>query len=169
MGSSKKKHSASRAELKRRHAQSAQAEPVAKGVPPDEQGEEDPRGSAVLSTGGELVLVVDEERAIRMLVKQVLENHGYRALVAKNGVEALEVLRAHREELRVILLDLGISSEARLQIFTGIRTLCARARVILSGDGQALDGEDLASFLSKPYSTRELLAAVGHALNNEAR
>ncbi len=52
------------------------------------------------------VLVVDDDRDIRESVIEALEEHGYRATGAANGLEALGVLRANPELPRMIMLDL---------------------------------------------------------------
>lgn len=53
-----------------------------------------------------LILVVDDDRDIRDSLIETLEDHGYRAAGAANGVEALSVLGASAERPCLILLDL---------------------------------------------------------------
>jgi CheY-like chemotaxis protein len=52
------------------------------------------------------VLVVEDDRDMRVIVLQLLELHGWSAHAASDGVEALEALRRHRPSL--ILLDLAM-------------------------------------------------------------
>jgi CheY-like chemotaxis protein len=53
-----------------------------------------------------LILVVDDDRDIRDSLIETLEDHGFRAAGAANGVEALAVLRTSLERPSLILLDL---------------------------------------------------------------
>ena len=55
---------------------------------------------------GRLVLVVDDDRDIRESLIETLEDHGYAAIGAGNGVEAIDVLRTHPARPCLILLDL---------------------------------------------------------------
>jgi CheY-like chemotaxis protein len=55
---------------------------------------------------GHLILVVDDDRDIRDSLIETLEDHGYRAAGAANGVEALSVLQTSPERPCLILLDL---------------------------------------------------------------
>jgi CheY-like chemotaxis protein len=53
-----------------------------------------------------LILVVDDDRDIRDSLIETLEDHGFRAAGAANGIEALDVLRTSAERPSLILLDL---------------------------------------------------------------
>lgn len=55
---------------------------------------------------GETILVVEDERSLRLIVQLTLEHFGYRVLVAATGAEALEVWRQHRGEIALVLTDL---------------------------------------------------------------
>ncbi len=50
--------------------------------------------------------MVDDEEVVRKVAKATLENHGYRVLLAANGKEAVEALRAAKTSIGLILLDL---------------------------------------------------------------
>jgi two-component system, cell cycle response regulator len=52
-----------------------------------------------------LLLVVDDDDALRMMLVHVLEEQGYRVLEARNGREAMTLLWQHKDELATVLLD----------------------------------------------------------------
>ena len=54
------------------------------------------------------VLIVEDEDNLRDLVKMVLEENGIKVLEAVDGVEALKVFNAHKDEIGVVLSDLGL-------------------------------------------------------------
>ena len=58
------------------------------------------------ATGGELVLLVDDEEMMQELGKELLEDNGYRVLIAKDGVEAVEQYRERGKEIALVILDL---------------------------------------------------------------
>lgn len=52
------------------------------------------------------ILVVDDEDALRDLVAEVITDEGYNVLKASNGREALEVFKAHQNQIKLVLLDM---------------------------------------------------------------
>ena len=59
-----------------------------------------PRGN------GELILVVDDEPAVRLVTKQILEANGYRVVLSSDGASALALFDIHRDEIAVVLTDM---------------------------------------------------------------
>ncbi|MCE9529773.1 MAG: PAS domain S-box protein [Planctomycetes bacterium] len=55
---------------------------------------------------GETILLVDDEPAIRMLGKHVLEKNGYRVLLAEDGIDAIESYREISDQVALVILDL---------------------------------------------------------------
>lgn len=103
-----------------------------------------------------LVLVVDDDAAVRQGLLEFLEDEGYSALGAENGRRALEVLE-QIEAPRLILLDL------KMPVMDGWQFLAERARraqttpvVLLSGMGFIQDAPGVADFLSKPVNLAKL-------------
>ena len=63
--------------------------------------------TADLPTGsGEMILLVDDEPAIREITKATLSAHGYRVTVADNGTEALSFFAKQQREIQLILADM---------------------------------------------------------------
>jgi CheY-like chemotaxis protein len=110
------------------------------------------------------VLVIDDERLVRELLRDVLSREGYQVLTAENGQNGLDVFRQHRPD--VTLLDLHMREMNGIDVLEQIRMLDRSARVImLTGDG----GENLENqarrlgvtdFLRKSISPQALMAAV---------
>ncbi len=107
-----------------------------------------------------MVLVVDDDAAIREGLLDFLEDEGYSALGAENGRRALEVLD-QIEAPRLILLDL------KMPVMDGWQFLAERARralptpvVLLSGMAFIPDAPGVADFLSKPVNFEKLRACL---------
>ncbi len=56
--------------------------------------------------GGETVLVVEDEDAVRGLVRFSLEGQGYTVLTASSGLEALELIRSHHVKIDLMITDM---------------------------------------------------------------
>jgi PAS domain S-box-containing protein len=127
--------------------------------------------SVTESARGEgLVLVVDDEVAIRSLIQQTLEDLGYTVLSAENGAQALELFDRSADVIVLVLLDLA------MPVLDGAETAVAlRSRkpdvpiLVMSGiaDDDALRrfGQvRIAGFVPKPFAPDQLAQALAVAL-----
>jgi PAS domain S-box-containing protein len=125
--------------------------------------------AAPLGQGSGLVMLVDDEEAVRGLARRVLERGGYTVLEATSGEEALERLSTGTDGVLAVVLDLtmpGLSGEATLQ---EIRRRNIGVPVIVSS-GYVPEEEGTLSgvpFLAKPYKPSDLIKAVRTAIERE--
>lgn len=109
------------------------------------------------------ILVVDDEKAIRSFLRASLSSHGYSVFESATGGEALE--RAVSYHPDAIILDLGLPDMDGIEVTKKIRKRSKIPIVILSVREEAADkvaaldaGAD--DYLTKPFSTKELLARL---------
>jgi two-component system KDP operon response regulator KdpE len=109
------------------------------------------------------VLVVDDEKAIRSFLRASLSTHGYNVFESATGQDALE--RSVFSHPDAIILDLGLPDIDGLEVVREIRKRSKIPIIILSVREEAMDkvaaldaGAD--DYLTKPFSTRELLARL---------
>ena len=121
--------------------------------------------------GTATVLVVDDERKIRDLVRSYLEREGYSVLVADTGARALEALERANPDL--VVLDLMLPDLAGEEIARTVRShsnipiimLTAKASEEDRVAGLRLGADD---YLVKPFSPRELVARVEAVLRRSS-
>lgn len=113
--------------------------------------------------GTATVLVVDDERKIRDLVRSYLEREGYTVLVTDTGQGALEILERARPDL--VVLDLMLPDLAGEEVARSARTHSNVPIIMLTAKSSEEDrvtglrlGAD--DYLVKPFSPRELVARV---------
>lgn len=131
---------------------------------------ERPALAPIETPGTGVVLFVDDEEAIRLFAGAALRRHGFRPLTARNGVEAVELLKAHGGEVDLVLLDLTMPVMGGPETFEKLREVRPDVRVVvMSGYGSDERSDRLLShgalaFLPKPFDVNELLVAVRSAL-----
>jgi PAS domain S-box-containing protein len=135
----------------------------------DAKASDQKRESLAPKGNGELVLVVDDEEHIRSLTTKTLQNHGYTAIDAKNGAEAVALYARHRD-VKVVLSDMAMPVMDGFAMIAALKTLNPDVRII-AGSGHST--EDVQSramragawvFISKPYTVDTLTKAVHNAL-----
>jgi len=113
--------------------------------------------------GDGLVLVVDDQAAVRNLARSILERAGLRVLTAADGHEAVHVFAEHAKEIHAVLLDLSMPGMDGGEVFRHLTELVPGIRVVLcSGYNEQdvhtkLGGHKPAGFLRKPYHPSELV------------
>lgn len=119
-----------------------------------------------------LILVVDDEDAIREAVRDILELAEIDTLSAANGQEAIDLFLGHSRRIGAILLDLRMPVMNGVETYHKIRQLDPNIPIILSSgyDETAaslqLEWDPAVSFLRKPYAIDALLTRVQAALMN---
>lgn len=114
------------------------------------------------------ILVVDDEKDIRISLTGILEDEGYQVVTAASGVEALEKLREELPDL--VLLDIWMPGMDGLATLEKIKSLLPQITVIMiSGHGTietAVRATKLGAFdfIEKPLSLDKVLIAVTNAL-----
>jgi DNA-binding response OmpR family regulator len=112
---------------------------------------------------GRCILVVEDEPAIRDGVRRACERDGFTVLTAAGVTEALAI--AGREDLSLVLLDLGLPDGDGRDLCVELRRRSDVPIIILSARGSEVDrivGLELGAddYVVKPFSSGELLARV---------
>jgi len=114
------------------------------------------------------ILVVDDESAIRRALRPPLIELGFQVVEASRGEEAIQQLRAAAVD--VVLLDMNMPGIGGMETLRRIRALAPRLPILMltvrdqeEDKVAALDlGAD--DYVTKPFSTRELIARIRTAV-----
>jgi CheY-like chemotaxis protein len=120
------------------------------------------------------ILVIDDERLIRHVIKEMLEIEGYVVTTAANGKEGLKFYRQDPPDL--VITDIFMPEMEGLETIRALQRDFSKVKIIaISGGGE----RGMTSFLShakrfgavltleKPFSREELIASVRQVLNEE--
>ena len=127
-----------------------------------------PRGN------GELILIVDDEAAVRTITEQTLETYGYRVLLAADGTEAVALYSLHRTDIAVVVTDMMMpvmGGQATIQVLqrlnSGVKIIAASG---LANDGSAARATAMGvkHFLPKPFTAQTILTALHQVLSERS-
>jgi len=123
-------------------------------------------------TGSGTILLVEDEEAVRSFAARALEGRGYTVLQAGTGAEALEVLEAHDGDVDLVVSDVVMPEMDGPTLLNKLRETRPELKVIfISGYAEEafrknLEGEESFAFLPKPFSLKQLAAAVKDMLGD---
>ena len=124
--------------------------------------------------GHGLVLVADDEAAVRALVRTILERAGFRVVTAVDGREALELYKQHGREIRLVVLDMTMPQLDGEACFLALRELDPDAKIVMTSGYSEQEvvahfvGKGLAGFVQKPYKADVLLGKIRDVLQGAA-
>jgi two-component system, cell cycle sensor histidine kinase and response regulator CckA len=122
--------------------------------------------------GSETILLVEDDAAVRLVVKAVLEEHGYQVFDAANGTEALQVWTEKRQSIQALVTDVvmpgGLSGCDLAERLRGDRP--GLKVVLSSGYSRDIVNKDLLDrhgmkFVAKPYKSVVMVRAVRECLD----
>jgi PAS domain S-box-containing protein len=121
--------------------------------------------------GHETILLVDDEKTLLELAKDMLALEGYQVLPAGSGEKALEIYQKRQSEIDLVVLDLGMPGMGGVKCLEAIKQLNPAAKVLIcSGYIQYEETSELtekgaSGFVSKPYGRSDLMSAIRKVLD----
>ena len=119
-----------------------------------------------------VVLLVEDEAVLRLAVARVLRKNGFGVIEAADGTQALALVREHKDEIGVILLDITLPGASSRDVLAEVRRVRPDAPVIVtSAYGQnkvddTFPDMEIDSFLRKPYHIAELVSLLRSLLSS---
>jgi PAS domain S-box-containing protein len=125
-----------------------------------------------LKKGSGTVLLVDDEDGVLEIGSEMLKRIGYKTLKARKGEEAIELYKARKDQIDLVILDMIMPGMGGGKVFDRIKEMAPEAKVLLSSgysrDGQASDilrrGCD--GFIQKPFDLGQLSRKIHEILSN---
>lgn len=112
------------------------------------------------------VLIVEDNELNMKLFVDLLEAHGYKTVQTRNGIEALDLARAHRPDL--ILMDIQLPEVSGLEVTKWIKEdddlraipVIAVTAFAMKGDEERIRQGGCEAYISKPISVSKFLETV---------
>ena len=116
--------------------------------------------------GSGLILLVDDEEALRLVAEKMLEHMGFSVLTAANGLEAVDIYRKMNGDIEAVILDLTMPEMDGEETFRELKRLDENVRVIIASGfsmqeiEERFENKGLLGALHKPYTMRTLKKAL---------
>jgi|GEM_PF-585980 len=131
------------------------------------------KGGNINLKGSETILLAEDNQHVRTLALDILKMHGYRVWEAKNGNDALALLRSCDEPVNLLLTDVMMPDMNGYDLYRRARRENPEMKVLyMSGYTRAVithhvKTEDYGAFIQKPFTPRILATRVRQVLDNE--
>ncbi len=119
------------------------------------------------------ILLVEDEEMLRDLGVTILESEGYRVIAAKDGMEAVELFEAHRDDIGLVVCDLGLPRLGGREAFLKMKESRPAVRAIVaSGYLEPMIRSEMLKAgvldtIQKPYDFNDLLTKIRSAIGPE--
>lgn len=126
-----------------------------------------------IQAGKETILMVDDEKMILDVGREMLTSMGYQVITADNGVKALEIVNARKEEIDLVILDMIMPKLSGRETFDQLKAIAPEIKVILSsgysidGDASEIMDKGCNGFIQKPFSMETLSNKIREVLDGE--
>jgi two-component system, cell cycle sensor histidine kinase and response regulator CckA len=125
-----------------------------------------------LPKGTETILLVDDEEMIISVGEEILKTLGYEVIVARGGLEAIDLFAQNRNQIGVVILDMIMPDLEGGKTFDALRRIDQNVKVILSS-GYSLNSEaenimqrGCNAFMQKPFNAYTLSRTLRTVINN---
>jgi nitrogen-specific signal transduction histidine kinase/CheY-like chemotaxis protein len=119
---------------------------------------------------GEIILLVEDEDALRESMSAYLEQHGYKVLAASNGAQALHFAKRHAGSIQALVTDIILPKLSGVELAREVNMISPKVVTLyMSGytDRELMDYDpetSAAKFLQKPFALRALLETIGEMI-----
>jgi two-component system, cell cycle sensor histidine kinase and response regulator CckA len=121
-----------------------------------------------------MVLVIDDEQALRKVLAEILAIGGISALCVGSGEEGVALFLEQRTQIKTVFLDLHLPRMGGHATFRALRELAPTLHIIImSGQPEYLtiaefSGQEHLSYLEKPFTLDLLMAKVNNVFDTSA-
>lgn len=123
-----------------------------------------------ISGGTDLVLIIEDEEMLRDLLRSMLESKGYGVLMARDGEEGVQTFQKNKDQIAVVLSDLGLPKLSGEEVVGFIRQIKPEVKVMIASGfidhdvRSRLEEAGVKAFIQKPYKANEVLKGVRDAI-----
>jgi two-component system cell cycle sensor histidine kinase/response regulator CckA len=133
-------------------------------------------GTPGSTRGTGVVLLAEDDRAVRRLLSDELRRRGFTVLEARHGGEALDICRQYGGEIDVLLTDVVMPTMNGVDLVAAATPVRPQMRVLFmsghperAGIGLETDGPDAGNLIMKPFAPEVVAARINELVTQKAR
>ncbi len=122
--------------------------------------------------GEGLILVVDDEKAIRNVLDDSLQLMGYRTILACDGQEAVDLFQQHHAQISAVILDYMMPKRNGREVLAFMRQTNPRVPVLIASgysfgaDAKTFLDEGAVAYIEKPFRIQTIAEKIQEAIRN---
>jgi two-component system cell cycle sensor histidine kinase/response regulator CckA len=124
--------------------------------------------------GTETILFVEDEEMLIQMVNFLLESKGYNVLCARDGLEAVNIYQSHKQEIALVITDLGLPVLTGSDEFKKLKEINPSVKVVFASGyfepdiKSELLKDGAKGFIQKPYEPNDILRIIRQVLDQKA-
>jgi PAS domain S-box-containing protein len=124
--------------------------------------------------GTETIMFVEDEELLLQMVSFLLESKGYKVLCARDGLEAVNIFLSHKQEIALVITDMGLPVMTGTDEFKKLREIDPDVKVIFASGffepdiKSELQKDGGNGFIQKPYDPNDILRMIRQVLDKKA-
>jgi PAS domain S-box-containing protein len=133
--------------------------------------EKEPIASVRRGTG--TILLIDDEEMIISVGQELLTELGYKVLIARSGLEAIEIYRQKYQDIDLVIMDMIMPGMSGGEAYDRLKEINSGAKVLLSS-GYSINGQATKilkrgcdGFIQKPFNMKQLSEKIHHIIGKQ--
>ena len=133
---------------------------------------EDEAASAPITKGTGTILLIDDEKMILEVGRELLEELGYTVLPVIGGQQAIDVFEKNQDKVDLIIMDMIMPGMSGGETFDRLKDIKPEAKILLSS-GYSVDGQATKilrrgcdGFIQKPFNMNQLAEKIQRILTS---
>jgi PAS domain S-box-containing protein len=122
--------------------------------------------------GNEALLFVEDEETVQRMVNLALKEKGYDVLLARDGLEAINLYQRNEKKISLVILNIGLPKLSGVEVLVRLKELNPKVKVIVASGYSMPDMKSrilkagAKEFIQKPYDPNQILAKVREILDS---
>ena len=121
------------------------------------------------------ILVVEDNKTNQLIAKSLLEPVGFRVWLGNDGQEGVDLFKAHRSEINLILMDLhmpvlnGYQAAEQIRVLSAEIPIVAMTADVIEGVKEKCEACGIHHYISKPFDPEQFVAIISNIVSTETR
>jgi len=124
-------------------------------------------------TGSETILLIDDEKIVRQVEEEIISEIGYKVITASSGKEAVDIYKAQKDEIDIVVLDMIMPEMGGEKTFQALKQINPDVKVLLASGYSVTDQatkileQGNGEYIQKPFGMKSLSQKLRKVLDKK--